>query len=314
MAAVERRKGKVSRPMNSFMLYRSAYADRVKQFCKENNHQVVSQVAGQSWPLEPPEIREHYERLALLERDNHQAAHPGYKFTPNKTAKRARDDDNSDSDPEWEGSTRSSKRSRSVRRLESRSASSTPFEERPVRYHHAMPALNLSGYEINNPYQHQPQLVVAPNGMVGEYYAASGTLVPYGEQLNDIKYERVDEYPPYQSSMGLLGMPHGGHHELLTSHPAPHPIATGLSVQSDILDPRLGQADADFHFGYYDGDLGLSHEIPRSVTYESVAQLQGGYQQEAYHPGLATLTAEHDVWADPGHAGSDFDSEFQNLQ
>lgn len=76
--------GKVARPMNSFMMYRSAYANRVKEWCVQNNHQVVSQISGKSWPQEPPEIREKYELLALVERDNHQKAHPEYKFTPNK--------------------------------------------------------------------------------------------------------------------------------------------------------------------------------------------------------------------------------------
>lgn len=80
-----REKGKIARPMNSFMMYRSAYADRVKEWCVQNNHQVVSQVSGRSWPMEPPEVREKYELLALVERDNHQKAHPEYKFAPNKT-------------------------------------------------------------------------------------------------------------------------------------------------------------------------------------------------------------------------------------
>src|SRR5256885_11832666 len=46
LAEAEKKNGHVARPMNSFMLYRSAYADRVKQYCRENNHQVVSQVSG----------------------------------------------------------------------------------------------------------------------------------------------------------------------------------------------------------------------------------------------------------------------------
>lgn len=82
---VEKRGGYVTRPMNSFMLYRSAYADRTKFWCLQNNHQVVSSVSGESWPLEPLEIRDKYNELAKIERSNHQAAHPGYKFCPSKT-------------------------------------------------------------------------------------------------------------------------------------------------------------------------------------------------------------------------------------
>lgn len=78
-------KGKIARPMNSFMMYRSAYADRIKAWCAGNNHKFVSQISGLSWPREPPEIRDAYLFLALVERKNHQKAHPDYKFAPNKS-------------------------------------------------------------------------------------------------------------------------------------------------------------------------------------------------------------------------------------
>lgn len=81
---VKKREGYIARPMNSFMLYRSAYAERTKFWCLQNNHQVVSSVSGVSWPLEPPSVRNRYNELARIERMNHQAAHPGYKFSPSK--------------------------------------------------------------------------------------------------------------------------------------------------------------------------------------------------------------------------------------
>ena len=82
---VNKRGGYITRPMNSFMLYRSAYAERTKLWCLQNNHQVVSAVSGESWPLEPEHIRCKYNDLARIERINHQAAHPGYKFSPSKS-------------------------------------------------------------------------------------------------------------------------------------------------------------------------------------------------------------------------------------
>ncbi|KAJ5374940.1 High mobility group superfamily [Penicillium concentricum] len=81
---VRKKNGKISRPMNSFMLYRSAYAERTKRLVGANNHQIVSKIAGLGWKLEPVEIRRKYEDLAKLERDNHAATHPDYKFSPNK--------------------------------------------------------------------------------------------------------------------------------------------------------------------------------------------------------------------------------------
>ncbi|KIX04665.1 uncharacterized protein Z518_05535 [Rhinocladiella mackenziei CBS 650.93] len=311
MAEIDRKKGYIARPMNSFMLYRSAYADRVKQFCKENNHQVVSQVTGASWPLEPKEIRELYERLAIVERDNHQAAHPNYKFAPNKAGKRPRNgDDESDSDPEWEGSTKNSKHSRNARRVDSRSTSSTPFEDRPARYQRPMPALHLSGFEVGHPYG-APPLMTGPNGIVGEYYQASAFVEPY-DQVGDLKFERIeDPFPSYQTSMGPVGVPNAGHHELLTSYPAPQLMA--IPAQNDVLDPRLDHIDPNYQLAYFGEGMEPTQEIPRTIAYETVSQFEVGYQPEAYHPGLATLTEEHDVWGESGRAGSDFDSEFQKL-
>ncbi|OAP60905.1 hypothetical protein AYL99_05907 [Fonsecaea erecta] len=312
LAEVERKKGYVARPMNSFMLYRSAYAERVKQFCKENNHQVVSQVTGASWPLEPKEVREMYERFAIIERDNHAAAHPNYKFAPNKAGKRTRNEgDVSDSDPDWEGSVKSSKRSRSVRRFESRSASSTPFEDRPPVYHRLIQAQHrLPGYEMSNPYGPAP-IMVSSNGMVGDYYQAAPAVGPY-EHVSNVTYRRLEEaFSPYQTTMGLVGLPHADHHELLTTYPAPQPAA--VPVQHDILDPRLGQLDPSYQIVYFEDGAEPAHEIPRTIAYESAPPLELGYQIEGYHPGLATLTEEHDVWAEQVQAGSDFDSEFQKL-
>ena len=310
LAEVEKKKGYVSRPMNSFMLYRSAYAERVKQFCKENNHQVVSQVTGTSWPLEPQEIRGMYERYANIERDNHAAAHPNYKFAPNKAAKRTRNDDDSDSDPEWGGSVKSSKRSRSARRFDSRSASSTPFEDRPPVYHRMMPAQHhLSGYEMSNPYG-QP-MMVSSNGMVGDYYQTTNAVGPY-EHVSDVMYRRMDDpFPAYQHTTGLVGMPHAEHHELLATYPPPQHMA--VSVQNDMLDPRLGHVDPNYQVVYYEGGGEPDHEISRTIAYESAPQYELHYQPEAYHPGLATLTEEHDVWTDPANAGSDFEAEFQKM-
>ena len=105
---VEKKKGKISRPMNSFMLYRSAYAERTKAWCSENNHQVVSSISGESWPMEPVEIRHKYNELAKLERIHHQEAHPDYKFSPSKpgalSRKRKGNFYEDESDPEVEPS------------------------------------------------------------------------------------------------------------------------------------------------------------------------------------------------------------------
>lgn len=94
----EKRNGYVTRPMNSFMLYRSCYAERTKQWCLQNNHQVVSSVSGESWPMEPEDVRNQFNEWAKIERANHAAAHPEYKFSPSKTSKRKKGEHSDDED------------------------------------------------------------------------------------------------------------------------------------------------------------------------------------------------------------------------
>jgi hypothetical protein len=82
------RNGHVTRPMNSFMLYRSAYTMRTKEWCLQNKQQEVSKILGASWRSETPGIRNLYRHYAKLERDNHRIAHPQYRYAPrNKTSR-----------------------------------------------------------------------------------------------------------------------------------------------------------------------------------------------------------------------------------
>ncbi|KAH1971171.1 hypothetical protein KXV92_007481, partial [Aspergillus fumigatus] len=51
------KRGRIPRPLNSFMLYRSAYADRAKLWAAHDNHRTVSVITGLSWNIETPQIR-----------------------------------------------------------------------------------------------------------------------------------------------------------------------------------------------------------------------------------------------------------------
>ncbi|GLA79035.1 transcriptional regulator family: HMG [Aspergillus niger] len=73
---------RIPRPLNSFILYRLAYNDRVKYWLGRNDHQTISRLSGQSWKMEAPHIRKQYETLAEKEKWNHARAHPGYRFSP----------------------------------------------------------------------------------------------------------------------------------------------------------------------------------------------------------------------------------------
>ena len=277
----EKKNGYISRPMNSFMLYRSAYAERVKQFCKENNHQVVSQVTGASWPLEPESIRKEYERLSFLERDNHAAAHPDYKFAPNKAGKkRARADDDDDSDGEWGGSTRT-KRSRtaaSSRYGDSRSNTGTPFDDRyyPASYSPAPAHLQYNP----SSYHHQYPGQIAPTyHQTGYPDFLQPRISQYGPHVEDVRYDRYQQQMlPQREPPSVVGMPSMDHHALLGSD------TEGVGI--GMVDPRLGGANYELQPGY-------GHAAP-----------------EAYHPGQATLT---DGWGQDEHAGAAFDQVFEDM-
>ncbi|KAF2023578.1 hypothetical protein EK21DRAFT_18648, partial [Setomelanomma holmii] len=79
------------RPMNCFMLYRSAYLQRARiwyrqnmRCCRQNKQQAFSSLIGESWAMEDPEIREEFKSYARIEDENHKAVHKSYKFSPRK--------------------------------------------------------------------------------------------------------------------------------------------------------------------------------------------------------------------------------------
>lgn len=81
---VSERNGHIARPMNAFMLYRLAYHEKAKQWFFQNQQQIVSSALGRSWHLESRETREEYYEYARIERINHRAAHPNYRYKPKR--------------------------------------------------------------------------------------------------------------------------------------------------------------------------------------------------------------------------------------
>jgi len=132
--------GKIKRPMNAFMMYRKAYQDRAKKWCKQHNHQVVSQVCGESWGLEPEAEKKPFDDWAKKERENHHIAHPEYKFTPSKPRKKADkndlDGDSNISDLEWTPSGRIS----GLRSQTPIINQNSPFQPAQPLYHHGLPS------------------------------------------------------------------------------------------------------------------------------------------------------------------------------
>ncbi|TVY19657.1 HMG-box protein STE11 [Lachnellula arida] len=242
-SAEERRKevdegkipGKVKRPMNSFMLYRKAYQNRTKDWCLQNNHQVVSQVCGDSWPLEPSEVKEQFGEWARIERANHQNAHPGYKFSPTKpgaakAAKRKQSEDIFSEESEledfnWREPGRRSKKSRLIQTPRAAQPVPYPTTKSAYQYSSRGPSMepdyggyNQSSYQATNPGRPLPAQYQA-NLQAGEYYqqtirpnpnifgaqdviltktAAPGVHSYIGLPSGAQEYNMMDQYGPYE--------------------------------------------------------------------------------------------------------------------
>lgn len=254
---VEKRNGYVTRPMNSFMLYRSAYAERTKQWCLQNNHQVVSSVSGESWPMEPPEVRELYNEYAKIERINHQNAHPTYKFSPSKAAAPARkrkrefsDEEASDlEDGDWNpGSERS--RSRSAKRMVGQSVGYSMngmnhdfFDQ---RYGPNGVGMNRAGWEMNNEWRPMPMPIEDP---YNQYYQTPihPSMSMHQGLMEDTRLRRADtpiSHLHLTQDTALLGLPGGNANELLQQmHPQ-----TDTPLGSDTqVDPMLIAFDGGQH-------------------------------------------------------------------
>ncbi|KAJ5133699.1 hypothetical protein N7526_005064 [Penicillium atrosanguineum] len=219
-------KGKVARPMNSFMLYRSAYAERSKRLLSQNNHQVVSSTAGKSWKMEPAHVRDKYEELARIEREAHSRAHPNYKFKPNK------------------GPPTTTRRRGEL--TPSTSSASGPYDDTP-HYEYALSS------RASTPFG-SPNSFMTHGGYFGSSWNTShpgiasvqphALNVGYAEDVQLRRGSPSSQDIQYGASNGLAGLPGGTHDELLqpqAAHSLPGHLADGhmdpqlLDYQSDAL-------------------------------------------------------------------------------
>jgi hypothetical protein len=250
----EKRDGYITRPMNSFMLYRSAYADRAKAWCLQNNHQVVSSVAGESWPLEPPEVREQYNNYAKIERINHHNAHPTYKFSPSKaTAPMARkrktdvsdDEEPSDLEDEW-GS-----HARHTRKFD-RSISYTSNVDYFEQAYGNKYGMNRSSWNMTN--EGRPMPVPMHGDLYNQYYQTTTyTMHPASSFTEDVDVRAVGAPAPamqFSSSQALLGLPGGSDlMQQLHSH-------AGSRYENGQVDPML--------LAYHGGQLDIPYRGSQS--------------------------------------------------
>ena len=255
--------GFVKRPSNSFILYRSAYADRCREYEKSNNHQDISSMAGASWAIESPEVRKQYEDWARIERENHQAAFPDYKFQPQTQEAKARkrkgkleydSEEASDlDDPTYHGargatpgsgrSTRGKKPRRNYR--ETSYTPSMGSEEgwgTPDPYPAAMH--NPSFYHNSNPGKPMPAALTRLGHAGGYYQATSHPNARFGDigHVEDVRYQPSEAQNPYYGTPPPVGLPGASHEDLMgeTSLDNGH-----LMLHHSTLDPDLLAYDLD---------------------------------------------------------------------
>jgi hypothetical protein len=261
---------KIARPMNRFMLYRSAYAERTKKWCDQNNHQIVSKVTGQSWKkLEPKEIKDYYDRLATIERENHQRAFPEYKFAPAKAMpkkkfpKRILDYPEStySSEGEPDGEYRPGRQARQPKqppRMTDPYAAN--YSHGDVKYNQFADAGRNSAsyqpYAVSQAqmYYSQPYSYAVANGH-GQYavYQQGGG----GQQMHDNRMAMNATPASIGSSGALVSLPGGQHHELLQSRgPTPVPSYQAPQHGGNFIDHNGLLLHPD-HTSY-----NLGHELP----------------------------------------------------
>lgn len=252
--------------MNSFMLYRSAYAERTKQWCTQNNHQIVSSVSGESWPMEPPEVRRQFEEWAKTERQHHHEAHPNYKFSPSKTSNKRRkgefsEDEEEPSDVEDRDPDGDYRSGRNVRRRRQETEpaylpSNVGFESHP--YYGQQP----SGYE-------QPQY----------QYANAGRPHP-----SNVVYDQYGQaYDTRASAYGHAGQQYQRNTYMQDMHGAPRvPTPGSISGQQSLGGYGLpgGQATEDIFSASRTSTPMQHYQNYGQPVYH---QYQAQYQQPAYH-------------------------------
>ena len=308
---VEKRNGYVTRPMNSFMLYRSAYADRTKHWCLQNNHQVVSSVSGESWPMEPEEVRNQFNEWAKIERTNHQAAHPEYKFSPSKPNNKRRkgeftddEDDVSELDGDPDGEYRGGARSVRQRRQQQQQGydeaylpSTVGFDSHPYFAQQGV-GYDASAYAYGNPSRPLPSNVaydtngMAYNPQTGAYIQGSmHQQQPQYGYVQDVRGVRIPTPASMNGSqsVGGYGLPggQGGAEDLFASSRTATPMQH-FNQYGQPVGPQYYNTSATTQPQYTpQPQQSSAYQAPPQQMYEHAAYLQQASQpQVAIDPSL----------------------------
>ncbi|KAL8917167.1 MAG: hypothetical protein Q9172_005959 [Xanthocarpia lactea] len=307
-----RRDNKIKRPSNSFMLYRSAYGDRVKALYPQNNHQIISRICGASWKMETADVTEKFKMYYEMEKENHAKAHPTYKFSPAKSSpnrKRRGTGDTSDEeelaselgDFDSEYRPRGGRRSRPAKTPRTGTPTSYPIHPSVNNYQPYMITPNMgyanqSTWQFSNPGKPMP---LPMNGPLDDRYWQT-TIQQRAPNVEDVFVHRlVEAQTQMPTSQALIGLPGGSHEELLG-------VDSTDNSPSPQVDPLLLNYDGSFegHTGDFVNTQDFQ-DFDHQGLYDS--GLQGTGQG-----GLPHYPSALDSWKEEGNGGdfvgkNDFD-------
>ncbi|KAJ5564830.1 hypothetical protein N7513_001072 [Penicillium frequentans] len=271
-------KNKISRPMNAFMMYRSAYAERAKVLINQRNYQVVNSAIADSWAVETEEVKNHYRDMANIEKDNHQRTFPQYKFKPNRgpavaavVAPRSPSTTANSSfvdhaSPAWSSSDLDCPAS-----VHDRSGN---FPLDPI--YHTRSNTPTSFHDLGaNGY-----ITPSWQGYIGSSCSTIRPSSLHGgiSHVEDVHFHRLT--PPaqeiqYGMSNGLNGLPGGSHHDLL--QPQPGTPFSGRVDSDGSLDPQMLS---------YDAESGVQMSL--APAYPAVPNPYPVWEEDATDPYLTT--------------------------
>jgi hypothetical protein len=332
--------GYIPRPMNSFMMYRSAYAERTKHWCLQNNHQVVSLVSGQSWPLEPPEIKDLYTEYARQERENHAKAHPKYKFSPSKSDSSRRKRKGATDDPDDEsvdlgGPDDGWKPSKSAKNMKGKGRAKKtkvpPYNSKyPVHpewrdeYEAHSPGepsvTEKSSFQFNNPGKDCPPELGSLQ--YGEYYQTVVNSNPLGStRVEDITLRKA-EVPQshYDYAQPLVGLPGGQHYELLQQQQSENERMIKQDPEVAVpLDPQLDSLYSDFdldQLGTLDSSLSqlIFQDLNQSGIFGSLGADAAGRQPNGNQEGYQNDVENRYQNSPRNSHPNEYQSGYENVQ
>ncbi|KAJ5778002.1 High mobility group superfamily [Penicillium odoratum] len=268
-------KKKVPRPMNAFMMYRSAYADRAKALSGHTNYQVVNSDIADSWGIESEEIKHYYRELAITERENHARAFPDYKFKPVRGPAVA-------AVPPPVSSPPNSITSGTL--VDHGSPQWSDCDTLPGSFHDRSYSFSLdpiyhsrSNTPAGYPDMANGYMTLAWNSYPGQSHPTIQPSALQSGMLEAMQYHHSSPPPQelqYGISNGLNGLPGGSHHDLLQPQPSQ---SYSSHVEDGSLDPQMLS---------YDSESGISNLPP---AYPAVPNPYPDWDDEPAGPYLSTL-------------------------